>query len=1032
MSDDLNPSNKDYERKFTNPTEMDSEGTDNQDTDTSKPAAGFSYTGDGTREALIGQENGETDDQATSQAEQDLYKPESQAKSGFLARFGQGEEMPLKSNSRKKMFIRAGGGGFALLIVGGALLLLFMAVSGFNVKHYAEVLRLGSYASLHTASYRRMGQYMVEKSLNPNAEGFKVTAQRRTLVDRFTKFNPNEVLANLRQEGSLEFIKKDGTKSSFFTRLTDNTSDLASIKIGDTIVETPRNSRWNTIANYRDERRFVKDIQSAVESSDLFAEKSRLFRTKTVNSILEASDIKLFRWTKRGRTVKTFKDGVMSIFDRVNEGKKNNKSSLNGMDEAAESFEESFPENLDKTGNVGSATEKGVVEAAEKAGGGKLKAAARTASVASLMATLYCSARDYINANEENAQAKIKTYKQYGAMTMSAGAQLESGDVTMTAVQQESKRLDGSNNSKTYSLIVGNEVPPGTPDDLEKSDSPVVHTDSNLYRFFDGIKRAVDATPAMLLIPDDQKTSGCNLVTSATGQIALLILENALSAVASAFSGGGATAAQQGGRVALTESFKQAARTMLSKEVLKQFASGVAKDAAFYFLTDLILKAVLNHSSNPAGDESATAFAKAHAGNTLIKNDIANGLGGKTLNSQETSELNDYLEKERLAALHKKPFLARLASLTDIYSPASRAVATLPYSPESFKSKSLAFAEKSLNPITILANNTSRVAGAALGSGKVYAAGNESLMEQMEKIGIPTVGWSVSELEKMLEPDYWPMANAKYIEEHESEFEQFKECFSPMTDTVEPKCGHDMLSTEAGFRYRLYQMDGGNASEGSGETDYNDGLLGSLLDAQEITADSGTSSPGALPGEISADSSDVPCAPNTRDLGIRDDAYSAGRRLKIRLCAITSIQGTSEESTGGVPNANGQALVSSIASDAWQRLGEAAQAAGIPLTAGSSWRTMAHQERLCAGDDKCPSGNYNDVARPGTSNHQAGVAIDIAQIYQATGGPASGRDCNNVQTANVPTYTWMAANARSYGLKQYANEAWHWGTAERC
>ncbi|MBP9738723.1 M15 family metallopeptidase, partial [Candidatus Saccharibacteria bacterium] len=191
-------------------------------------------------------------------------------------------------------------------------------------------------------------------------------------------------------------------------------------------------------------------------------------------------------------------------------------------------------------------------------------------------------------------------------------------------------------------------------------------------------------------------------------------------------------------------------------------------------------------------------------------------------------------------------------------------------------------------------------------------------------------------------------------------------------------------------------------------------------------------SDSTTPGAISADSSGTPCYAGTEDLGIRDDAYTKGNRIKIRLCAVNSIAGTSEESTGKVPGANGRALVSSIASEAWQKLGELAKAQGVPLTAGSSWRTMAHQQQLCDDDDKCPGGDYNDVAKPGTSNHQAGTAIDISQIYQATSGPASGRTCSNPQTASNATYVFVAANARTFGLKNYANEAWHWGTSESC
>ncbi len=243
-------------------------------------------------------------------------------------------------------------------------------------------------------------------------------------------------------------------------------------------------------------------------------------------------------------------------------------------------------------------------------------------------------------------------------------------------------------------------------------------------------------------------------------------------------------------------------------------------------------------------------------------------------------------------------------------------------------------------------------------------------------------------------------------------------------DSLKKRCLETLKNENAAtkdlFRWRLYRSDVITIDE--------------AIALQDVTEESSTPAPSesADPGEIGSDTFSTPCATGTEDLGERTDAYSKGQRIRIRLCAVNSIPGSSDESRFAVPGANGRALVSSIASEAWQKLGEAAKAAGVRLSAGSSWRTMAHQEELCRTDDKCPFGNYNDVAKPGTSNHQAGTAIDIAEIYGATNGPSSGRTCANPQTADNPTYRWVSQNARSFGIKNYANEAWHWGTSEAC
>jgi hypothetical protein len=256
-----------------------------------------------------------------------------------------------------------------------------------------------------------------------------------------------------------------------------------------------------------------------------------------------------------------------------------------------------------------------------------------------------------------------------------------------------------------------------------------------------------------------------------------------------------------------------------------------------------------------------------------------------------------------------------------------------------------------------------------------------------------------------------------------------------LSDSLRTKCLEELpeenQTNSSVFKWRLFE------SYGLELDDY--------VNLQTITSDNATSSSSqtATPGEITDDSSGTPCAAGTDDLGIRDDAYTQGRRIKIRICAINSISAHGNEATPGDPfyveGANNRALASSIASGAWQRAGEDAAKAGNPISVGSSWRTMAHQEDLCRNDKAnggtgdCPNGNYNDVAQPGHSNHQAGTAMDISSIYESVGGiAASKRSCSNRQAASTKLYQWLIANAPKYGLKQYSNEAWHWGTSEAC
>ena len=189
-----------------------------------------------------------------------------------------------------------------------------------------------------------------------------------------------------------------------------------------------------------------------------------------------------------------------------------------------------------------------------------------------------------------------------------------------------------------------------------------------------------------------------------------------------------------------------------------------------------------------------------------------------------------------------------------------------------------------------------------------------------------------------------------------------------------------------------------------------------------------TGGESATPGEIGQDTSATPCYPGTNSVGIRDDAYTKGSRIRINLCEIPNIPCSNEEC---MAFGKGHALANSVASEAWFKLAEKAKALGKPLSATSSWRSMEHQQRLCNGNSLCRSGTYSAVARPGTSNHQAGVAMDISEAG-AGQGASSGRSCTNPQTVNTPTYQFLEQYARTFGIKHYANESWHWGTAEKC
>lgn len=179
---------------------------------------------------------------------------------------------------------------------------------------------------------------------------------------------------------------------------------------------------------------------------------------------------------------------------------------------------------------------------------------------------------------------------------------------------------------------------------------------------------------------------------------------------------------------------------------------------------------------------------------------------------------------------------------------------------------------------------------------------------------------------------------------------------------------------------------------------------------------------GKIVGDPYTESSGVPCAEGTKDLGTQD-GYQEGRKYTVRLCSLPNLTSTGQADRPGsgfsTPGADGHAIVNSRVSGAWFSLVNDAIAAGMSLSAYSSFRSMPHQQSLWESNGRNPS----RVAPPGNSSHQAGVAIDFNKM---PGFNSSGSCTNRARTLNNPAWVWLRDNAERYGFKQFSNEAWHW------
>lgn len=124
------------------------------------------------------------------------------------------------------------------------------------------------------------------------------------------------------------------------------------------------------------------------------------------------------------------------------------------------------------------------------------------------------------------------------------------------------------------------------------------------------------------------------------------------------------------------------------------------------------------------------------------------------------------------------------------------------------------------------------------------------------------------------------------------------------------------------------------------------------------------------------------------------DAYLKGERARVTIAEVPGFSGFYLQ----------RSPVDAFA--AFSRMRQAIQASGIKVKVNSAFRTMAKQKELYT---KYLTGRGALAAKPGRSNHQYGVAVDL-----------------DVKS-NPKLLSWLRSNAGSYGFHQAVpSENWHW------
>lgn len=214
--------------------------------------------------------------------------------------------------------------------------------------------------------------------------------------------------------------------------------------------------------------------------------------------------------------------------------------------------------------------------------------------------------------------------------------------------------------------------------------------------------------------------------------------------------------------------------------------------------------------------------------------------------------------------------------------------------------------------------------------------------------------------------------------------EHFDYAFNTEPNTVSPRPeGFDRNAsvgggTRIGYARSIYEQNGGTF-EAPGRCLNTEVVIGNTYEGSTCEAGTDVTPPGGAEG------------------------YANGERYLIRICNVQGIVVNSEIAV------NVDLMLIAAKKD------------GITLT-GGGFRSMEGQ--IAARKRNCGGRVYGGVCRPptatpGYSNHQMGLAIDFV--------------CNGIGIINIASrpgtkvcFSWLKANAESYGLFNLPSENWHW------
>lgn len=415
-------------------------------------------------------------------------------------------------------------------------------------------------------------------------------------------------------------------------------------------------------------------------------------------------------------------------------------------------------------------------------------------------------------------------------------------------------------------------------------------------------------------------------------------------------------------------------------------------------------------------------------------------VGGRALTDSEEQVL--LLDQKRYLAEQQaqKPLLARLFDPSDYNSTIAQIgrATGIDTSDQSI--------ETQLKNVGKIFASVPKLFSFALGKigGNAYAA------DSTYDYGVPMVAFSQSEMTKLIGGDtsYDILPNAdkvfSMIDAGELDNNKVKKCFGAEIGDKSTGYKVTQLDNQAGEAWNYADsLDDGKDDNGqfiykdpSGDTVYYNGYKSDCMNSDmlrfrtymmdySITVAADCYENDGWSGGDSADScaemgfdlgssaannvASGKCAEGTTDLGTYDNAHQDGKKVTIELCEVGSITLSepgfyTDQDPEIFRSAKTGIIVNAEVSEAFQKMGEAAKAAGVQLS-GKGIRSYEKQEYFwnCYQTKECNNGN--EAAKPGTSQHESGRAIDFS----------SG------------SISWLQKNAIEFGIcATVASENWHY------